>query len=234
MTGQDGFELVVFDCDGVLVDSEVIAIRVDQRVLADLGWELELDDIVERFVGKSEAHFVAAVEQQLGIRLGDGWDRDYGRWYQEAFERDLEAVDGIEDALDRLSLPHCVASSGSHEKMRRTLGKTGLLRRFQGRIYSATEVANGNPRRTCSSTPRRAWAPLPGGAPSSRTAPTASRPPGRRECTSSRMPAVSPRLPDWPVPEPRSFQTCGCCPSSLRQGIPAEPGANPGAGIPRY
>src|SRR6478735_811247 len=95
MTGQDGFELVVFDCDGVLVDSEVIAIRVDQRVLADLGWELELDDIVERFVGKSEAH--------------------------------------------------CVASSGSHEKMRRTLGKTGLLRRFQGRIYSATEVANGKP-----------------------------------------------------------------------------------------
>ena len=145
MTGQDGFELVVFDCDGVLVDSEVIAIRVDQRVLADLGWDLELDDIVERFVGKSEAHFVAAVEQQLGIRLADGWDRDYGRWYQEAFERDLEAVDGIEEALDRLSLPHCVASSGSHEKMHRTLGKTGLLPRFQGRIYSATEVANGKP-----------------------------------------------------------------------------------------
>ena len=76
MTGQDGFELVVFDCDGVLVDSEVIAIRVDQRVLADLGWELELDEIVERFVGKSEAHFVAAVEQQLGCpagrRLGPG------------------------------------------------------------------------------------------------------------------------------------------------------------------
>ena len=145
MTSQDGFELVVFDCDGVLVDSEVISIRVDQLVLADLGWELELDEIVERFVGKSEAHFVAAVEQQLGVRLPDGWDRDYGRWYQEAFERDLEAVDGIEDALDRLRLPHCVASSGSHDKMHRTLGKTGLLHRFQGRIFSATEVANGKP-----------------------------------------------------------------------------------------
>ena len=145
MTVQDGFELVVFDCDGVLVDSEVISIRVDQRVLADLGWELELDEIVERFVGKSEAHFVGAVEQQLGIRLADGWDREYGRWYQEAFERDLEPVDGIEEALDRLSLPHCVASSGSHEKMHRTLGKTGLLPRFQGRIYSATEVSNGKP-----------------------------------------------------------------------------------------
>src|SRR6478735_6283565 len=145
MTGQDGFELVVFDCDGVLVDSEVIAIRVDQRVLSALGWELELDEIVERFVGKSEANFVAAIEQQLGVRLADGWDRDYGRWYQEAFERDLEAVDGIEEALDRLSLPHCVASSGSHDKMRRTLGRTGLLHRFAGRIFSATEVANGKP-----------------------------------------------------------------------------------------
>ena len=145
MTSQDGFELVVFDCDGVLVDSEVISIRVDQRVLADLGWELELDDIVERFVGKSEAHFVATVEDHLGIRLADGWDRNYARWYEDAFERDLTVIAGVEEALDGLNLPQCVASSGSHAKMRRTLGRTGLLSRFQGRIFSATEVANGKP-----------------------------------------------------------------------------------------
>ena len=64
------FELVVFDCDGVLVDSEVISVRVDQRVLADLGWELELDEIVERFVGRSEAHFIATLEERLGMELG--------------------------------------------------------------------------------------------------------------------------------------------------------------------
>ncbi|CAN7259827.1 HAD-IA family hydrolase [Arthrobacter sp. LjRoot78] len=63
------FDLVIFDCDGVLVDSESIAIRVDQRVLADLGWELDLDEMVERFVGKSEAHFVAETERRLGVRL---------------------------------------------------------------------------------------------------------------------------------------------------------------------
>jgi HAD superfamily hydrolase (TIGR01509 family) len=145
MTSEHGFELVVFDCDGVLVDSEVIAVRVDQKVLTDLGWDLEIDEIVERFVGRSEAHFVASVEQYLGIRLADGWDQEYGRWYQDAFERGLEAVDGIEEALDGLPLPHCVASSGSYEKMHRTLGKTGLLHRFQGRLFSATEVANGKP-----------------------------------------------------------------------------------------
>lgn len=142
---RDSFELVVFDCDGVLVDSEVIAVQIDQRVLADLGWELEREEIIERFVGKSEANFIAGIEKHLGIELGEGWDRKYQHWYHEALERDLTAVDGVEEALDRIRLPHCVASSGSHAKMQRTLGKTGLLQRFAGRIFSATEVANGKP-----------------------------------------------------------------------------------------
>lgn len=139
------FELVILDCDGVLVDSEKISIRVDQRVLADTGWELKLDEIVQLFVGRSEANFVATVERQLGIELADGWDRNYEPWYREAFERELTAVDGVEEALDRLDLPHCVASSGSHAKMQRTLGQTGLWHRFAGRIFSATEVARGKP-----------------------------------------------------------------------------------------
>ena len=140
-----GFELVVFDCDGVLVDSEVIAVRVDQLVLADLGWELELEEIVKRFVGRSEAHFIAAIEEQLGIELGADWDRKYDPWYRVAFERGLVAVDGVVEALDGIRLPHCVASSGSHAKMQRTLGQTGLLHRFKGRLFSATEVAHGKP-----------------------------------------------------------------------------------------
>ncbi|MCX6497721.1 MAG: HAD family hydrolase [Arthrobacter sp.] len=141
----DPFELAVFDCDGVLVDSEVISVRVDQRVLADLGWELEIEEIVRRFVGRSEANFISTIEQHLGIELAEGWDSTYQQWYHEAFERDLTAVDGVEEALEGLRLPHCVASSGSHAKMQRTLGKTGLLHRFAGRIFSATEVANGKP-----------------------------------------------------------------------------------------
>ncbi|MEC5190324.1 MULTISPECIES: hypothetical protein [unclassified Arthrobacter] len=69
MTGHS-FELVVFDCDGLLVDSEVIAVRVDQRVLADLGWELKLEEIVDRFVGRSEADFTAALEAQAARSAG--------------------------------------------------------------------------------------------------------------------------------------------------------------------
>lgn len=143
--GESPFKLVIFDCDGVLVDSETIAIRVDQRVLADLGWDLKLDEIVRRFVGKSEADFVAQIEEHLAITLPAGWDRGYQSWYQRAFDRHLRAVDGIEDALDRLGLPHCVASSGTHSKIRRTLGKTGLLPRFEGRIFSAEDVRIGKP-----------------------------------------------------------------------------------------
>ncbi len=139
------FDLLVLDCDGILVDSEVISVRVDQRVLADLGWELDIEEIVHRFVGKSEANFISTIERHLGIELADGWDSTYQQWYLEAFERDLTAVDGVEEALDRLRLPQCVASSGSHAKMQRTLGRTGLLHRFAGRIFSATEVANGKP-----------------------------------------------------------------------------------------
>ncbi|KQN85049.1 HAD family hydrolase [Arthrobacter sp. Leaf69] len=140
-----GFDLVVFDCDGVLVDSEVISVRVDQLVLADLGWALELEEIVDLFVGRSEADFIATVEDQLGIELGEGWDRKYVPWYRAAFERELTAVDGVVEALDAIVHPHCVASSGSHAKMRRTLGQTGLWHRFEGRIFSASEVANGKP-----------------------------------------------------------------------------------------
>ena len=140
-----GFELVVFDCDGVLVDSEVIAVRVDQLVLADLGWELAQEEIVERFVGRSESHFIAVIKEELGIELCEGWDRKYVSWYRSAFERELVAVDGVVEALDGIRLPHCVASSGSHAKMQRTLGHTGLLRRFEGRLFSATEVARGKP-----------------------------------------------------------------------------------------
>ena len=88
---------------------------------------------------------IAKLEDRLGVELGEGWDRKYEPWYRTAFERELVAVDGVVEALDELRLPHCVASSGSHAKMRRTLGQTGLWHRFEGRIFSATEVANGKP-----------------------------------------------------------------------------------------
>jgi len=141
-------DLVIFDCDGVLVDSERIAVQVDARVLADLGWPMPEAEIVRRFVGRSDADFVADVEAHLGRSLGAGWDAAYQQWYVDAFERDLVAVDGVVGALEALAaagVPTCVASGGGHAKMRRTLGLTGLFDRFEGRIFSADEVPHGKP-----------------------------------------------------------------------------------------
>jgi HAD superfamily hydrolase (TIGR01509 family) len=139
------FELVIFDCDGVLVDSERIAVRVEAEFLAELGWPLSQAEIVERFMGRTAEYIDEAIEAQLGSRLPGDWKDQFQRRYTEAFAADLVPVDGVLDALDRLTVPTCVASSGSHDKLRFTLGRTGLYERFEGRIFSGYEVANGKP-----------------------------------------------------------------------------------------
>lgn len=138
-------ELVIFDCDGVLVDSEPIAVRVHSAVLTELGWPLTEDEVFERFVGRSITSINEDVSAHLGPELMAEAERRYLRLHAEAVDAELVAVDGIVEALDALHLPSCVASSGSHEKMRHTLGRVGLYSRFEGRIFSATEVALGKP-----------------------------------------------------------------------------------------
>jgi HAD superfamily hydrolase (TIGR01509 family) len=137
------FDLVIFDCDGVLVDSERLAVRTEADILASLGWPLTQAEIVARFVGRSAAHMQREIERQLGRRID--WEAEFEPRYREVFERELVAVPGIVEALDRITAPVCVASSGSHDKMRFTLGKTGLFDRFDGRIFSVDEVEHGKP-----------------------------------------------------------------------------------------
>ncbi|WP_327288060.1 HAD family hydrolase [Streptomyces sp. NBC_01198] len=138
-------DLVVFDCDGVLVDSEKIAVRIDVRMFAELGWPLSQDEIVERFVGRSFADMGAEIAAHLGRPLPGGWGARYRQLYHDAFEAELTPVDGVVEALDAITLPVCVASSTSHRGLRHTLGLTGLLDRFAGRVFSAADVARGKP-----------------------------------------------------------------------------------------
>lgn len=142
---NENIDLVIFDCDGVLVDSEVLAVEVDKRVLAEFGWHLTTEEVVEKFMGKSAKAFTAELEEHLGYRLPHDWDAEYASWYHHAFETSLTVVEGIEPALDALTVQTCIASSGSHEKLRKTLGLTNLFPRFEGRIFSATEVTHGKP-----------------------------------------------------------------------------------------
>jgi HAD superfamily hydrolase (TIGR01509 family) len=137
--------LVIFDCDGVLVDSERLAVRVDVLILGKLGWPITEAEIIDRFVGISDSDFRRAIEAQLDRHLPEGWEAEFEPLYRSAFAAELRPVEGIVEALDRISVPICVASSGSHEKMRYTLGLTGLYDRFKGRIFSASEVGRGKP-----------------------------------------------------------------------------------------
>lgn len=137
--------LVIFDCDGVLVDSEKLAVEIDRRVLAEFGWSLTPEQIVHRFVGRSAAHFREELEAHLGHRLPDDWEEPYQSWYRDAFDCELQTVTGVEAAIDALAAPICIASNGSHAIIRRNLSRTGLLSRFEGRIFSADDVRNGKP-----------------------------------------------------------------------------------------
>jgi HAD superfamily hydrolase (TIGR01509 family) len=142
------FDLVIFDCDGVLVDSERLSIRVDAMFLERLGWPMDQAEIVERFVGRSDADMRADIEERLGRPIPAEIDREFDRIYRDTFERELTAVDGIVAALDaiaRIGTRTCVASSGGHAKIRRSLELTGLTRYFGDRIFSAADVPRGKP-----------------------------------------------------------------------------------------
>ena len=138
-------ELVIFDCDGVLVDSEPIAVRIDVEMLAELGVSMSEAEAIERYVGRSPEVILAETEATLGHRLPDGWFERGEARMRQAYLTELRPVDGINEALEALDLPVCVASSSGHESLRFKLELTGLYERFAGRIFSATEVANGKP-----------------------------------------------------------------------------------------
>lgn len=140
-----GWELVIFDCDGVLVDSEPIANRVFSEMLGEVGLPMDYDETVRTFVGRSAATCVRMVESRIGRPVSEGWVDAWRERTLDAFGRELRAVEGVAEALDGIGAPFCVASSGEPAKMRFTLGMTGLLPRFEGRMFSAVEVPRGKP-----------------------------------------------------------------------------------------
>jgi len=137
--------LIIFDCDGVLVDSEPLATRVLVRMANRLELNLTEEEALPLFRGGKMADCVAEIERRLGKSVPDSFVPDVRRRMAEAFRRELRLVDGIEDVLDSLTIPVCVASSGPTEKIRLSLEITGLLPRFGHAIFSAYEVGVWKP-----------------------------------------------------------------------------------------
>jgi len=140
------FDLIIFDCDGVLVDSEKIANEVFTKILKEeCGLSFSLEDMFHIFVGHSSRQCMDIVKTMLGKEPPPQVEYRYQKDINHALSTSITAVTGIENALKEISIPFCVASSGSHEKMQTTLGKTHLLKYFEGNINSSSDVERGKP-----------------------------------------------------------------------------------------
>ncbi|MCV6623565.1 MAG: HAD family phosphatase [Cellvibrionaceae bacterium] len=140
--------LVIFDCDGVIVDSETIAAEVFAEHLQKLDLNVSAQECFDRFKGYSMKSCMKQLIEMLGGPIPSHFLKAMQEDTFNRFKSDLKAINGVEQAINQLELAGwrtCIASGGSHGKMRVTLGKTGLWDRFAGRIYSAVDVANGKP-----------------------------------------------------------------------------------------
>ena len=138
-------ESVIFDCDGVLVDTELVANGVLAGLISEMGIPTTLEDAMSTYMGRSWASCLEIVERKLGAPAPDDFRERYKAGVLAAWKQELLPVPGVVDALDAISLPMCVASSGERERIRLTLELVGLLDRFEGRLFTANEVANGKP-----------------------------------------------------------------------------------------
>ncbi|MBE8991154.1 HAD hydrolase-like protein [Nostoc sp. LEGE 12450] len=131
-------ELVIFDCDGVLVESETLGNRILVEFVAEFGLILKLEEAILLFKGCKMADCLAVIEQRLGKKMPQDFVTQLRTRTAKAFEDELLPVQGIEAALDKINLPICVASSGPIEKIKLALRVTNLLPQFEG-YFVATE-----------------------------------------------------------------------------------------------
>lgn len=139
------FELVIFDADGVLVDTEPQSCRIWSSALSEIGLHMTADEVGELFTGLSDADALAFISKLLNKPLPPLFLDTVARRELDLFHRELQPIHGVIDVLNRIKARTCVASSGTYEKLDVTLGTTGLLDRFAGRIFSATDVKRGKP-----------------------------------------------------------------------------------------
>jgi HAD superfamily hydrolase (TIGR01509 family) len=139
------FDLIIFDCDGVVVDSERIVHEVFRAFMNRVGVDLTSAQMHERFLGRTLADCLRIVAQLTGRPVPQSAVDFYRSERDRVLREQVQPVEGIRAVLEQLQTPYCIASSGDHSKMRTTLGATQLLPLFADRIYSATQVAQGKP-----------------------------------------------------------------------------------------
>ncbi|MDF1575913.1 MAG: HAD family hydrolase [Bacteroidales bacterium] len=140
-----GYKCVIFDSDGVLVDSETLSARVFQEIARELGLELDFETAVEQFAGISMKENLNFIRKNIPGTLPEDFEKQFRERTYELFKTELKAVEGIHDLTGKLQVPFCVASSGPVEKIRLNLQLVGLLEYFENRIYSSYDIGSWKP-----------------------------------------------------------------------------------------
>ena len=138
-------DLVIFDCDGVLIDSEWIACQVEAEVLHEDGFDIDAAAVRRLLLGLSVSSAIKVLQREFGRMPGADILQRIKERTAAAFAARLEAIPGIHDLLDRLVARRCVASSSDPERLQQTLTQVGLYHRLAPHIFSATMVVNGKP-----------------------------------------------------------------------------------------
>ena len=139
------FDLVIFDCDGVLIDSEPIANAVFSRQLATVGIAMSPEQVMRTFIGRSRDSCIAMAGEMRGEPLPPGFAGAWDDALHEALDREVKPVEGVPEVLRSLTVPFCVASNGEPTHMQKGLRAAGLMPLVAGRLFSAAEVANPKP-----------------------------------------------------------------------------------------
>ena len=140
---MSGFELIIFDCDGVLVDSEVIAADLESALLTEAGYPISAEEMGERFSGLTWKDILFAVEAESTIPLQASLIDKSEALLDARLEREVEAIDGAAEAIARLSGPRCICSNSKSDRLKMMLAKTGLAPLFGDHVYSARDLGEG-------------------------------------------------------------------------------------------
>ena len=138
--------LTIFDCDGVLVDSEIIAARVDAEVFKEIGFEIEPEEIIHRFAGLTSKDLMEVVESEIGRPVPEDLHERQHKLLNERLANEVEAVPGALELLDVLEGPRCVCSNSTTDRLQVMMSRTGLWDRFAPHIWSAPEVGDRKPK----------------------------------------------------------------------------------------
>ncbi len=136
---------IIFDCDGVLVDTEKIGNGILLEMAAEHGFEMNIEDAYRNFNGRNLKDCFRHIEETIAKKLPEDFENEYRSRSFEAFKTKVTPIEGVFEFIEKLEIPYCVASSGPVDKIRLNLEAVGLLDKFEGRIFSSYEINSWKP-----------------------------------------------------------------------------------------